>query len=63
MLKSILKTLQSIEGLLVDILLELRKAETREVSEEPDPVKLTWLEQGIDNILSYQAGEKRSDTE
>lgn len=64
MLKSILKTLQSIEGLLMDIVLELKKLNAKPAAPEVSgPSADKWLEEGIGNILSYQPGKKRSEGE
>ena len=60
MLKDILAALRSIEGLLADILIELKKRKAERPAAEmsgPDTDKL--LQEGIANILGYQAGKKR----
>ena len=64
MLRNILRTLQSIEGLLMDILLELKKLNAKPAAPEVSgPSADKWLEEGIGNILGFQAGKKRSDNE
>ena len=62
--KEILRVLSGIESLLTDILLELRNRRGQAPAPHAaDPAERSdkWLQEGIDNILGFQAGGKRGE--